>query len=403
MSSTYDLLVAGGTLIDPATGRNGSFDVAIKDGKVAAVAENIDRSLAAEVYDATGEYVTPGLVDLHTHVYWGATYWGIEPDPVAARSGVTTWLDVGTAGGYSWPGFREFIIERSKSRVFALLNLSSIGLIAPSWELANPDYWDVDLAELVINDNRDLIVGVKARIDNNTTRGVGIAPLVRARELADRVKQPLMVHIGGGPPSLDEILEYLRPGDILTHCFTGNANKIVDTNGEINANIQRLHDQGLILDIGHGTGSFSFETAEATLAKGFLPDVISTDIHQMAIQGPMFDMPTTLSKFLLLGMTLEQVIEASTIKAAKAVNLEGLGTLEVGAHGDVATWVIEDGEFTFSDVHMNIRKGNQLLVNQATFIAGERLPIVPERPLHKWAAIPDHQKGKVIPVRSVTA
>jgi dihydroorotase len=401
MGTTYDLLVAGGTLIDPATGKNGAFDIAIKDGKVAAVSPNIDKSLAGTVHDATGQYVTPGLVDLHTHVYWGATYWGIEPDPVAARSGVTTWLDVGTAGGYSWPGFREFIIERSKSRVYALLNLSSIGLIAPSWELANPDYWDVDLAEMVINDNRDLILGVKARIDPNTTRGVGIAPLVRARELADRVDQPLMVHIGGGPPALNEILEYLRPGDILTHCFTGNSNKIVEPNGEINENIQRLHDQGLILDIGHGTGSFSFETAEATLAKGFLPDVISTDIHQMAIQGPMFDMPTTLSKFLLLGMTLEQVIEAATIKAAKAIKLDGIGTLDVGAHGDVATWTIDEGEFTFSDVHMNVRTGNQLLVNQATFIAGERLPIVEERPLHKWATLPAHQQGKVIPVRSV--
>lgn len=401
MGTTYDLLVAGGTLIDPATGKNGAFDVAVKDGKVAAVAPNIDKSLATNVHDATGHYVTPGLVDLHTHVYWGATYWGIEPDPVAARSGVTTWLDVGTAGGYSWAGFREFIIEKSKSRIFALLNLSSIGLIAPSWELANPDYWDVDLAEMIINDNRDLIVGVKARIDQNTTRGVGIAPLVKARELADRVGQPLMVHIGGGPPSLDEILEYVRPGDILTHCFTGNPNKIVDDNGEINANIQRLHDQGLILDIGHGTGSFSFETAEATLAKGFLPDVISTDIHQMAIQGPMFDMPTTLSKFLLLGMSLEQVIEAASIKAAKAVNLEGLGTLEVGAHGDISTWTIDEGEFTFSDVHMNIRKGNQLLVNQATFIGGELLPHAPERPLHKFAEIPAHQRDKVIPVRQV--
>ena len=401
MGTTYDLLVAGGTLIDPATGKNGAFDVAIKDGKVAAVAPDIDKSLAATVHDATGQYVTPGLVDLHTHVYWGSTYWGIEPDPVAARSGVTTWLDVGSAGGYSWAGFREFIIEPSKSRVYALLNLSSIGLIAPSWELANPDYWDVDLGEMIINDNRDLILGVKARIDQNTTRGVGITPLAKARELADKVDQPLMVHIGAGPPLLDEILEYMKPGDILTHCFTGNANKIVMPNGEINANIERLHDQGLILDIGHGTGSFSFETAEATLAKGILPDVISTDIHQMAIQGPMFDMPTTLSKFLYLGLSLDQIFEAATIKAARAVRLEGVGTLEVGAHGDIATWTIDEGEFTFSDVHMNIRKGNQLLVNQATFIGGELLPRVAERPLHKFATLPAHQADKVIPVRAI--
>src|SRR5688500_7552245 len=159
----------------------------MRDGRSVEVAPNLDRSAARAVIDASGGIVTPGLVDLHTHVYWGSTYWGIEADPVAARTGVTTWLDVGSSGAYSWPGFRRFLIEPSRSRIFALLNLSSIGLIAPTWEFANPDYSDVDLAETIINANRDLILGVKARIDQNTTRGVGIRPLELARELADRV------------------------------------------------------------------------------------------------------------------------------------------------------------------------------------------------------------------------
>jgi dihydroorotase len=401
--AAYDLLVAGGTVIDPATGTNGAFDVAVSGGRVAAVAAGIPRESAKTVIDASGQYVTPGLIDLHTHIYWGSTYWGIEPDPVAARSGVTTWLDVGSAGGYSFPGFREYVAEKSKVRVFALLNLSSIGLIAPTWELSNLDYCDVELAEQIVAENRDVILGIKARIDANTTRGTGIRPLELARELADRVNLPLMVHIGAAPPTLDEICTYLRPGDILTHCFTGQSNKIVDVHGIVIESIAALKEQGLVLDIGHGTGSFAFSTAEAMLAQGILPDVISTDIHQMAIQGPMYDMPTTLSKFLLLGMSFEEIIAATTVKPAAAMRTPELGTLAVGSLADIATWTIESGEFTFQDVFMNERKSDKLIVNQATFVGGELLPRVAERPLHKWAALPEHQRGKVLPVRAVNS
>lgn len=227
----FDTIIAGGEVIDPAAGFNGKLDIGIKNGLIATVEPNLDPALAGTILDASGQIVTPGLVDLHTHVYWGATYWGIEPDPVAARSGVTTWLDVGSAGAYSFPGFRRYVAESSKSRVFSLLNLSAIGLIAPTWEFANPDYSNVDLAETIVELNRDLILGIKARIDRSTTRGVGITPLAKARELADRVKLPLMVHIGGGPPGLDEIASYLRPGDILTHCFTGQDNRILGLDG----------------------------------------------------------------------------------------------------------------------------------------------------------------------------
>jgi dihydroorotase len=199
-ATTYDTLVVGGEVVDPAAGLQGMLDVAIRDGRVVDVAPNLDETVARQVIDASGAIVTPGLVDLHTHVYWGATYWGIEADPVAARTGVTTWLDVGSSGSYSWPGFRRFIAEPSRTRIFALLNLSSIGLIAPTWEFTNLDYCDLDLAETIVDANRDLILGIKARIDKNTTRGVGIRPLELGRELADRVGLPLMTHIGYGPP-----------------------------------------------------------------------------------------------------------------------------------------------------------------------------------------------------------
>jgi dihydroorotase len=394
---TYDVLIAGGEVVDPGSGLQGKLDVAISDGRIAEVGPNLDRAAAREVIDASEGIVTPGLVDLHTHVYWGATYWGIEADPVAARTGVTTWLDVGSSGSYSWPGFRRYIAEPSRSRIYALLNLSSIGLIAPTYEFANLDYCDLDLAETIVNGNRDLILGIKARIDQNTTRGVGIRPLELARELADRVALPLMVHIGYGPPTLGEVSKLLRPGDILTHCFTGGDMKIVDSAGVPDPAIMELHDRGLILDIGHGTGSFSYETTEAMLQAGVMPDVISSDIHQMAIQGPMFDLPTTLSKFLNLGLSLPDVIERATSRPAAAMRKAELGSLKPGSPADVALFRLEEGNYIFRDVHMNPRQGNIRLINTLTLIDGEVLPRLPESPLQPWAAIPEHQRSVLSP------
>lgn len=389
----YDLIVAGGEVVDPGAGIEGRLDVAIVDGKVVAIEPAIDPAQAKQAIDAAGQYVTPGLVDLHTHIYWGVTYWGIEADPVAARSGVTTWLDVGSAGAFSFPGFRRYVAEPSRSRVYCLLNLSSVGLIAPTYELANLDYCNVDLAARMVEENRDLILGIKARIDRNTTRGTGIRPLELARELADRVALPLMVHIGYGPPSIDEVTALLRPGDILTHCFTGGDHRITGPDQPIRADIKALHEQGLILDIGHGTGSFSYEVTEAALHQGLLPDVISSDIHQMSVQGPMFDLPTTLSKFLNLGLTLPQVIERATSRPAAAMRRPDLGTLRPGSVADLALFRIEEGEFTFHDVRMAPRQGTQRLVNTLTLIDGEPLPRLPEREPAIWAELPEHQRA----------
>lgn len=327
----YDLLIHGGHVIDPANDLDAPADVAICDGRIAAVAPSLDPSQARQVIDAAGQIVTPGLVDLHTHIYWGATYWGIEADPVAARSGATTWVDAGSAGAYSFPGFRQFICAASRVRTFAFLNLSAIGLIAPTWEFANLDYCDVDLAIRTVEENRDLIVGIKARIDHNTTRGVGIRPLHLARALADRVALPLMVHIGNGPPTLEEIVALLRPGDILTHCFTGGTHRLLSAEGRLSPIARELQLRGVLLDIGHGTGSFSYRTAEAAFEEGLLPDVISSDIHQLSVQGPMFDLPTTLSKFLNLGMALPDVIDRATRRPALAIGKPELGTLHPGS------------------------------------------------------------------------
>jgi dihydroorotase len=388
----FETIVAGGDVHDPGAGIAGRFDIGIAGGRVAAIEPELEPGLAGRVVDARGRIVTPGLVDLHTHVYWGVTYWGIEADPVAARSGVTTWIDAGSAGAYSFPGFRRYIVEPGRARIYAFLNLSAIGLIARTWEFANLDYCDVDLAEEIVKANRDVILGIKARIDRLTTRGVGIRPLELARALADRVDLPLMIHIGSGPPPIGEIAALLRPGDILTHCFTGGDHRIVTSEGRLRADVKALHDRGLFFDTGHGTGSFSYDVTERLLGEGIAPDVISSDIHQLSVQGPMFDLPTTLSKFLNLGMGLDDVIERATARPAAALRRPDLGTLRPGSRADLALFRLEAGEYAFYDVEMRRRRGAQRLVNTATMVAGELLPRTVERAPHVWAVLPDHQR-----------
>lgn len=381
----FDLLIRNGRLIDAVAGRDGRFDLAVYRGRVAAVEPSIDPSTAAAVIDAGGLIVTPGLVDLHTHVYHGVTYWGIEADPVAARTGVTTWLDVGSAGAWNFGGFRDFIVRQAQARIFALLNISGIGLTAPTWEMANLNYLDEALCIKVADANRDLILGIKARIDHNTVGANGIEPLVRARRVADACGMPLMVHIAHGPPAAEEVLPFLRAGDILTHCCTGASMRLIGSDGRPLEAARRAHEAGVTLDIGHGAGSFDFEVAEAMLRHGLPPDVISSDIHQLSIRGPMFDLPTTLSKFLTLGMALPAVIAAATARPAAVMGMTGqVGTLAVGALADIALFRLEQGDFTFDDVYGHRRTGAQRLVCEGTWLGGRRLPVAPYPPPAPW-------------------
>jgi len=391
----FDLLIKGGEVVDPG-GQSGRLDVAIKRNRIAAVDRDIPAESAARVIDASGQYVTPGLIDLHTHVYHHVTFWGIDPDPVAARSGVTTWLDVGSAGAFNWSGFREFIVKPSDVRIYGLLNISSIGLTAATGELANLDYCDVDLCCKLIGLHRDLILGVKVRIDSNTVRGNGIEPLHRARAAAERCDLPMMVHIGSSPPAVADVLALMRPGDILTHCFTGNSMRIIDERGQLLDDAKRAWESGIIMDIGHGAGSFSFETAEALINAEYTPDVISSDIHQLSVHGPLFDMPTCLSKFLALGMSFADVIRAATIRPAEVLGFQHeLGTLKVGALADLALFTIQEGRFPFYDVAMNMREGTQLIRNTLTIANGRPLPRTPDAAPAPWIELSENQRALI--------
>lgn len=391
----YDLLIRGGVIIDPASGLQSISDLAISAGRIAAVAHDLPATDAVLVVDAHGQYITPGLIDMHTHCYWGATYWGIEADPVAARTGVTTWVDAGSAGAYSFPGFRRYAVEADRAHLFAFLHISAIGLIARTYESSNLDYCDIDLAATVVDANRDVIIGIKVRMDRDSTRGTGLEPLRRARQLAERTQLPLMVHIGIAPPLLNEIVALLRPGDILTHCCTGQTNRLIDEQGHVHPYVHQARERGVILDLGHGTGSFRYTSLEAMQAESILPDVLSSDIHQQSVLGPMYDLPTTLSKFLNLGMSLPDVIARATIRPAAVIGRPELGTLRVGASADLAIFRLESGDFTFYDTMMEPRHGTQRLVNTATYVAGQLLPRAPERPPHPWvtADFPAEQRS----------
>ncbi len=367
----HDLLLAGGTVLDPATGRQKRHDVAIRQGKIAAVGTDLRREDSTTVVDVGGLTLTPGLIDLHCHGYWGATFWGIDLDPVCQRSGVTTAVDAGSAGAYNFPGFRRWIAGANQTRTLAFLNISSIGLVHETYELANLKYADVDAAIRLADANRDVIVGIKARIDVNTVGPNGVEPLQRARLAADELHLPLMVHIANGPPELADVLAWLRPGDILTHCHTGRSNRIIDDRGALRRDVREAHQRGIVLDIGHGMGSFAFASAERLLDAGELPDTISTDVHSQNLAGPVYDLPTTLSKFLLLGMSLEAVVRCCTRNAAAALERPDLGRLEVGAPADLAALRLEAGDFLLTDSMGERRRAHQRLCCDLTVRAGQ--------------------------------
>ena len=389
----FDLLIKGGEVVDPAGNYHGRLDIAVRTGRIAAVDRAIPADAAFEVIDAAGQYVTPGLVDLHTHVYRGVTFWGIDADAISWHTGVSTWLDVGSSGAFTLPGFHEFIVKPATVRIFALLNISSIGLVAETYELSNLAYCDVDLCKELASRYPELVRGVKVRIDRRTVGKNGLEPLRRARRAADECELPLMVHIGYGPPGIEDVLELMRPGDILTHCSTGLTMRLVDERGRVIEAAKRARDAGVIMDVGHGSGSFSFETAEAMFEADYKIDVISSDIHQLSVHGPMFDLPTCLSKFLYLGMSFGEVITAATSRPAEILGLTpDLGFLKPGSYADLALFVVERGRFPLYDVHLNMREGTEMIRNTLTLVNGRPLPAKVPEPPAPWVELTERQR-----------
>jgi dihydroorotase len=373
---THDLILTGGRLIDPSQSLDAVTEIAFAQGKVAAIGQGLKRDAKTKIQDASGFIVTPGLIDLHTHVYWGGTSLGVDPDFYARKSGVTTSVDTGSAGPGNFPGFAKHVIEPARSRIYAYLHVSHAGIYGFSTDVHVGESEDMRLmdprgAVRVAAQYPDQVIGIKVRVGAHASGDQGIAPLDVALQAADEAGIPLMAHIDEPPPTYEDVLAKLRPGDVLTHAFRPFPNAPVTAQGTIKPAVLAARKRGVLFDIGHGMGSFAFKTARAMLANGFLPDTISSDVHALCINGPAHDLVTTMSKFLCLGMSLNDVIRASTETPARAIKRHDLGSLKPGSLGDATLIRVDDGRFDYVDVTGEHLDGAKRITAHGMVMRGE--------------------------------
>src|SRR5580700_5610294 len=287
----FDLILRGGRVIDPSQKLDAVTDIAFAAGKVAMVGHALNADSGTDVRDVTGHIVTPGLIDMHTHVYWGGTSLGIDAEEFCRTSGVTTAIDTGSAGPGNFAGFRKHVIEPSEVRILAYLHISHAGIFGFSSRVMVGESEEIRLmapidAIEVANANRDIIVGIKVRVGARASGRSGTVPLDIALQVADEVGMPVMAHIDDPPPSYEEVIARLRRGDVLTHAFRPFPNAPITAQGKVRPAVLDARGRGVLFDIGHGKGSFAFKTARAMLANDFLPDTISSDVHKLCINGP---------------------------------------------------------------------------------------------------------------------
>ncbi len=371
----YDLLIKDGMLVDPAEDLSGVRDVAFVGGMVAAVGGDLDAGDAREVIDAADCVVTPGLIDIHVHVFAGVSHFGIEPDPTCLARGATTVVDAGSAGADIFPGFRKYVIDVSETRILAQMNISSQGMLtAEIGEFEIPEYADVDKACRMIEQHRDIVLGVKVRLTRNSivSERSGMLPLHRAREAADAAGLPIMVHPQDAwCDSIDDILKVMKGGDILTHCFHDFPCGILKGEGRIRDSVLDAIERGVVFDVGHGAGSFSWGIVEAAMSQDVLPTTISSDLHIYNVNGPVYDLASVVTKFLHLGVSMDEAISRVTSVPAGVIGMKGeVGTLAKGAFGDAVVFELREGAFRLEDSRGEVRTGRQNLVPVAVVKGG---------------------------------
>jgi dihydroorotase len=383
MTIKYDLLLKDGEVIDPGQDLRGHRDVAFRDGKVAAVAPDIPVAEARQTIDVSGKLVTPGLVDIHGHYFENLVPFAVSADSVCLPNGVTTSVDAGSAGWTHFDGLREFIIKREKTRLMALVNLSALGMLS-QWreggfgptvgisggpqallpadfagELMDLRFAQVEETVRCIQDNPNVALGVKVRLDANISGEANAIPaLERARQVADITGTFVMVHVSNVPVPLDRVLELLRPGDIVTHIFhSANSNNILDEKGKVRSEVWEAKSKGIVMDIGADRTHYGVDVCRAAIEQGFLPTTISSDITQRRLSNlepgldrVIYTLPEVMTLFMGMGMSLEEVVNATTAEAARAIGQEVvLGTLREGAVGDAAVFQLEKGDFAYDD------------------------------------------------------
>ena len=366
MQTKFDLMLKGGNVVDPAQNLCGVRDVAFREGKVAAVFENIDAALCDEVIDVKGKLVTPGLIDLHGHFAYRISPGRADPDPTNLAIGVTTAIDAGSTGWMNFPGFRSYVIEKVDTRLLAFIHLSSIGTMPGTIRI--PDLEDFRYARSeeaikCIEENRDLVLGMKVRLTpNGTTLKNAVPALKMARGICDQTASQLMVHVMESPIPMGTVYDHMRPGDIATHCFHGDTHNVLNERGRISSETWDAYESGVVFDTACFAKHFAIPICRQAIAEGLLPHTLSTDkvadcppapalIRYCAPYPPKnYNLLEVMSIFLGMGMSVEQVIERVTIRPANVVGREELGSLRVGTVGDASVLELEEGKFAYPDM-----------------------------------------------------
>lgn len=381
-AQSIDILIKGGHVIDPANGIDRPMDVAITDGKISRVERNIPASEARRVVDARGKYVTPGLIDMHTHVYYGSDLidfpgfeisggtGSVQPDAFTFRSGVTTVVDAGSSGWRNFFDFKKRVIDTSRTRVLAFLSITGWGMRG-TIDSQNVEDMDPVLTAFTIRQNRDILVGIK----KHHYQGGDFRPVERAVEAGELAGVPVMVDFGSHfpPLSLETLLmEKLRPGDILTHTHFSSRTRqgALDENLRLRPWVPQAIERGIIFDVGHGAGGFQWDQAIPGMEQGFRPHTISTDLYRNSMNAGMKDLSNVMSKFMAIGMSLQDVVLRTTLHPAQVIQRPELGTLSVGAEADVAVFTLREGEFGFLDARGQRVKGTRKLEAELTIRAG---------------------------------
>ena len=375
MAEKFDLLLTGGTVLNPATKLNQILDVGVAGNRVAAIGAGLPRADAKKVLDVAGCYVTPGLIDFHVHSYWGVNPYGCDLDDLCLATGVTTTMDAGSAGPVNLLGFRKLVYEKSKTRMLGFVALAQHGVLNEPGELLSLGFADSDGSAQAVADNRDISIGVKVRLHKKAIGENSRAALRLAIKAGEATHTPIMVHVGNTAIGMDEIAATLRPGDIITHCYTPQKPSIIDEQGKLLAEVRKAKERGVIFDVGHAGGHFDFNLVRRAMGEGIVPDVISSDLHGRLSQpgfGVVGDLLTTLTKFLPLGLSFDEIIAKCTVDAARVVGWQDrIGTLEVGREADIAVLQIIDEPTKLRDSVGGEMTYKQRIAAKWTIRAGE--------------------------------